>query len=185
MTVDVPAYLASTGALLRGHFQLASGRHSPEYIEKFRIMEDPVATAALCGLIADRFRSAQPAVVVGPAMGGVILAFEVAKQLGVRAIFTEKDSSGRQVFDRGFSLRDGEKVLVVDDVLTTGGSVRQVLELVSNTGAAVVGVGFLIDRSGGAVDFAVPIFACHTMSIDSYDADSCPLCEKGLPLVIT
>ena len=183
--VDVPGFLESTGALLKGHFQLTSGRHSAEYIEKFRIMEDPVATEALCGLIAREFRPAMPAAVVGPAMGGVILSFETAKQLGVRAIFTEKDPDGRQMFDRGFKLGDGEKVLVVDDVLTTGGSVRQVLDLVRATGAEVLGVGFLIDRSGGGVDFGVPFFACHTMPIESYQPGACPLCEKGLPLVVT
>jgi orotate phosphoribosyltransferase len=183
--VDVAGFLESTGALLTGHFQLASGRHSARYIEKFRIMEDTAATQALCGLIAERFRPSLPAVIVGPAMGGVIIAFETARQLGVRAIFTEKDPDGRQFFDRGFSLTRGEKVLVVDDVLTTGGSVRQVLDLVAATGAELIGAGFLIDRSGGGVDFGVPFFACHTMSIESFEPASCPLCAKGLPLVIT
>ena len=101
------------------------------------------------------------------------------------AIFAEKDAAGRLSFDRGFKLAPGEKAVVVDDVLTTGGSVRQVLELVRATGAEIAGVGFLIDRSGGAVDFGVPFFACHSMSIESFDPAACPLCEKGLPLVET
>jgi orotate phosphoribosyltransferase len=183
--VSVESYLQTTGAVLTGHFRLASGRHSAEYIEKFRIMEDPSATVPLCGMIATHFRSQDPTVVVGPAMGGVILAFETARQLGVRAIFTEKDRDGRHVFDRGFQVREGDRVLVVDDVLTTGGSVRQVLDLLRKIEANVVGVGFLIDRSGGSVEFGLPTFACHTMTIESFDPASCPLCEKGLPLVET
>lgn len=182
--VDVPAFLESTGALLNGHFKLASGRHSSQYIEKFRIMEDPVATTALCGLIADHYRPSSPVTVVGPAMGGVILSFETAKQLAVRAIFAEKDSAGGLVFGRGFKVAPGERVLVVDDVLTTGGSVRQVLNLLRDAKADIVGVAFLIDRSPG-VDFGVPYFACHAMAIDSFDPASCPLCEKGLTLVET
>ena len=183
--VDVEAFLQSTGALLTGHFRLASGRHSAQYIEKFRIMEDPVATVALCGLIAERFRPTNPATVIGPAMGGVILSFETARHLGVHSLFTEKDADGRHILDRGFQVKAGERVLLVDDVLTTGGSVRQVLDLLRGLGAEVIGVGFLIDRSGGAVDFGVPSFACHTMSIESFDAAACPLCEKGLPLIET
>lgn len=183
--VSVESHLEATGAVQEGHFRLASGRHSARYIEKFRIMEDPVATVALCGMIADHYRPSAPTVVVGPAMGGVILAFETARQLGVRAIFTEKDADGRHIFDRGFEVRPGDRVLVVDDVLTTGGSVRQVLDLLRGLDANLLGVGFLIDRSGSAVDFGIPFYACHTMLIESYDPVSCPLCAQGLPLVIT
>lgn len=182
---DVDALLRSTGALLQGHFLLTSGRHSGTYIEKFRIMEDPQATAALCGMIADHFRSAGVQLVVGPAMGGVILAYETARQLGVRAIFAEKDASGRLVFERGFSVQPNQPVLVVDDVLTTGGSVQRVLELLQESKARVVGVGLLVDRTDGAVDFGVPFYACHTMRIESYPAAECPLCRQGLPLVAT
>jgi orotate phosphoribosyltransferase len=148
-------------------------------------MEDPVATVALCGMIAEHFRGQNPQCLVGPAMGGVILSFETARQLGVRAIFAEKDSAGRLMFDRGFKVAPGEKVVVVDDVLTTGGSVRQVLDILRDLGADILGVGFLIDRSGGKIDLGVPYFACHTMTIESFDPASCPLCEKGLPLVET
>jgi len=115
----------------------------------------------------------------------VILAFDTARQLGVRSIFAEKDAAGRLVLERGFRVRPGERVLVVDDVLTTGGSVRQVLDLLRGAGADILGVGFLIDRSGGGVDFGVPFYACHTMSIESFDPASCPLCVRGLPLVET
>ena len=183
--MDIDALLRSTGAVLTGHFRLTSGRHSGTYIEKFRIMEDPAATTALCGLIAARFRDAGAGVVVGPAMGGVILAFETARQMGIRSVFAEKDAGGRLVFDRGFAVAPGERVLVVDDVLTTGGSVKQVLALLRDLRADVVGVGFLVDRTAGGVDFGVPFFACHRLAIDSYEAGECPLCVQGLELVET
>jgi orotate phosphoribosyltransferase len=183
--LDVDTLLRSTGAILEGHFKLASGRHSGVYIEKFRIMEDPRATSALCEMIADHFRDAGATVVVGPAMGGVILAYETARHLGLRNIFSEKDEDGIHHFDRGFSLQPGQPVLVVDDVLTTGGSVRRILALLAEAGAKVVGVGFLIDRTNGAVDFGVPFYACHRMEVASYTPEECPLCREGLELIET
>jgi orotate phosphoribosyltransferase len=182
---DVDALLRSTGAILEGHFKLASGRHSGVYIEKFRIMEDPAATTEMCGMIAGHFRNSGATLVIGPAMGGVILAYETAKQMGLHGIFAEKGEGGRLIFDRGFEIAAGQPVLVVDDVLTTGGSVRQVLALLDEVGAKVVGVGFLIDRTSGGVDFGVPFYACHAMQVESFAADACPLCALGLPLVET
>jgi orotate phosphoribosyltransferase len=182
---DLEALLRRTGAILEGHFRLASGRHSGTYIEKFRIMEDPPATTVLCGMIADHFRDAAPSVVVGPATGGIILAYETARQLGVRNIFAEKDAEGGMFFDRGFAIEAGQSVLLVDDVLTTGGSVKKVLDVLHEAGANVVGVGFLIDRTNGGVDFGVPFYACHSMSIASYSEGSCPICTQGIPLVQT
>jgi orotate phosphoribosyltransferase len=183
--VDVDSLLRSTGALLEGHFKLASGRHSGIYVEKFRIMEDPEATSAMCAMIADHFKDAGATLVIGPAMGGVILAYETARHMGLRSIFTEKDKDGVHYFDRGFAVEPGQPVLVVDDVLTTGGSVKRVLSVLDETGAKVIGVGFLIDRTNGAVDFGVPFFACHSMSVESYAPDECPLCKQGLELVET
>jgi orotate phosphoribosyltransferase len=185
MDVDVDSLLHSTGAVLEGHFSLASGRHSGVYIEKFRIMEDPKATSALCEMIAGHYRDAGATLVVGPAMGGVILAYETARHLGLRSIFSEKDKVGLHYFDRGFSVTPGQPVLVVDDVLTTGGSVRRVLTLLEEAGAEVVGVGFLIDRTNGAVDFGVPFYACHRMEVESFAPEDCPLCRQGLPLIQT
>jgi orotate phosphoribosyltransferase len=181
---DVDALLRSTGAVLEGHFKLASGRHSGTYIEKFRIMENPPATSELCAMIADHFRDAGATIVVGPATGGIILAYETARHLGLTSIFAEKGPAGL-MFDRGFQVEPGQPVLVVDDVLTTGGSVRQVLSLVDEAKAKVVGVGMLIDRTDGGVDFGVPFYACHSMNIESFAADDCPLCRGGLPLVET
>lgn len=183
--MDVDSLLRSTGALLEGHFKLASGRHSGIYVEKFRIMEDPAATSAMCAMIADHFKDAGATLVIGPAMGGVILAYETARHMGLRSIFTEKDKDGVHYFDRGFAVEPGQPVLVVDDVLTTGGSVKRVLSVLEETGAKVIGVGFLIDRTNGAVDFGVPFFACHSMSVESYAPDECPLCKQGLELVET
>ena len=148
-------------------------------------MENPDATSALCKVIADHFRDAGATVVAGPAMGGVILAYETARHLGLRNIFSEKDKDGVHYFDRGFAVEPGQPVLVVDDVLTTGGSVKRVLSLLEQSGAKVVGVGFLIDRTNGAVDFGVPFFACHRMNIASYAPEDCPLCRQGLELVET
>ena len=183
--VEVDAILARTGALLQGHFRLTSGRHSASYIEKFRIMEDPVATTLFCSQIAGHFRDAAISVVVGPATGGIILAYETARQLGTRAIFAEKGPEGGLVFDRGFAVAPGERTLVVDDVLTTGGSVRQVLSLLTAAKADIAGIGFLIDRTNGGVEFGLPLFACHAMTIESYNPADCPLCRQGLPLVET
>jgi orotate phosphoribosyltransferase len=183
--IDVEALLRSTGAILEGHFRLTSGRHSGVYIEKFRIMEDPKATSALCGMIADHFRGAGAAAVIGPAMGGVILAYETAKQLGLRGFFAEKGREVGLIFERGFSIQPGQPVLVVDDVLTTGGSVKQLLSLLQAARAKVVGVGMLIDRTNGGIDFGVPLYACHHMDIESYPPDDCPLCRQGIELVET
>jgi len=183
--IDVEALLRSTGAILQGHFKLASGRHSDTYIEKFRIMEDPVATEVLCGMIADHFRAQGVTLVVGPATGGIILSYETARKLGVHGIFAEKDGTGDFFFDRGFAIEPGQPVLVVDDVQTTGGSVKRVLSLLHAANANIIGVGSLIDRTNGQLDFGVPYYACHSMNIASYAPDECPLCAKGHALVET
>lgn len=167
-----------------GHFGLASGRHSPVYVEKFRLLERPGYTEPLCRLIADRFRADKPDLVAAPTMGGIILSYEVARLLGLRGIFAEKDAGGRY-FGRGFEIGPGERTLVVDDVLTTGGSIVDVIGAVRRAGGEPIGVGVLVDRSGGAVDFGVPFYACATLDLPSYDSASCPLCDAGTPLVET
>ena len=174
--------LLETGTLLEGHFLLTSGRHSGAYVEKFRILQHPAYTQELCSLLVQESRALDFDVVAGPTTGGIILAFEVARQSGVRAIFAEKQGEGR-VFRRSLALSQGERVLVVDDILTTGGSLRLVLDEVARWGAEPVGVGVLVDRSSPPPDFGVPLFSCLRLPIPSFDAEDCPICREGLPLV--
>jgi orotate phosphoribosyltransferase len=173
----------STGAVLDGHFLLTSGLHSPVYWEKFRILEHPEYTQKLCAMIADRFRREHVDVVAGPTTGGIILAYEVAKQLGVRCIFAEKEESGLRAFRRGFVLNPGERVLVVDDVLTTGKSVKEVLEAVAEKNGCVVGIGVLVDRSEHDLNLGYPLFSCLRSVTPAYMPEDCPLCKAGIPLV--
>lgn len=186
MTDRPAALLREAGALMDGHFRLTSGRHSPQYVEKFRLLEQPEQTAELCRLIAERFRGDGPQVVAGPTTGGIILSYEVARQLGVRGIFAET-SNGRREFGRGFELAPGERTLIVDDVLTTGGSVRDVIEAVRRAGGIPIGVGVLVNRAGpgGGDAFGLPFFACLEMDIPSYDESACPLCREGVKLTDT
>jgi len=178
--------LQDSGALLEGHFQLASGKHSQRYIEKFRLLERPTQTEALCRMIAEWARPLKPQLVAGPTTGGIIISYEVGRLLGVRGIFAEKGNgqSGR-AFERGFVIAPGERTLVVDDVLTTGGSVRDVIDAVHRAGGEIVGVAVLIDRTGGKIDFGAPFFACLTLDVPAYDADDCPLCAQNIPLKLT
>ncbi len=179
--------LREAGAMLEGHFQLSSGRHSGLYVEKFRLLERPPQTDALCGMIASWAKQHRPDVITGPTTGGLLVSYETARHLGLRSIFAEKDESGGRSFGRGFQIAPGERVLVVDDVLTTGGSVRDVVDAVRRVGGEVVGVAVLIDRSGGSVDFGAPLFACLRLDLPTYEPGprTCPLCEQGVPLTIT
>lgn len=187
MTTEAEKLLRDAGALLEGHFQLSSGKHSRLYIEKFRLLERPPQTDALCRMIADWARDRSPDLVAGPTTGGLIISYEVARHLGLRSIFAEKNEDGSpgRSFLRGFAIEPGERVLVVDDVLTTGGSVRDVLDAVRGLGGEVIGVAVLVDRSAGRVDFGVPFFACLELDLPTYPPDSCPLCEAGAPLTVT
>ncbi len=182
---DHLAELEARGALLRGHFQLASGRHADTYIEKFRILQWPDLTGALCKEIAVHF-AGQANLVAGPTTGGVILSYETARHLRLRSVIAERkeEGSGRE-FRRGFEIGPEDRVLVVDDVLTTGGSINEVLEALAARGATAVGVGVLVDRSGGKVDFGVPFYACLTVDVASWTPSECGLCRQGVPLVVT
>ncbi|MBI2979581.1 MAG: orotate phosphoribosyltransferase, partial [Chloroflexi bacterium] len=165
-----------SGAILHGHFLLASGLHSPIYWEKFQVLQFPDYTARLCRMIASHFRKQKIQVVAGPTTGGIILAFEVAKQLGVRGIFAEKEGNGKRTFQRGFSIASGERVLIVDDILTTGGSIREVVTPVANHGGILVGIGVLVDRSEQKIDFGVPFFSCLRSITPTYQPANCPRC---------
>ena len=177
--------LRASGALKEGHFVLSSGRHSDQYIEKFDLLRQPTATSDVCRLIANRFRDQKIDVVAGPTTGGVILAFEVARQLGVAAAFAERSTNretGRE-FRRGTTFPAGSRVLVVDDILTTGGSLRETLEALAAHPVDIAGVAVLVDRSSGDADVPVPYMALATMNIETWDAAVCPLCARGEPVV--
>ncbi len=180
---NVEEIFEKSGAILMGHFLLASGLHSPVYWEKFKVLQFPNYTEQLCRMIADHFREQEIQVVAGPTTGGIILAFEVARQLGVRGIFAEKEGTSERAFRRGFSINSGERVLIVDDILTTGSSIREVMAAVTNQGGIVVGVGVLVDRSEQTVDFGVPLFSCHRAITPTYTPENCPLCAAQIPLV--
>lgn len=170
----------TTGALLEGHFILSSGLHSPRYVEKFRVLEQPIYTEILCKELAAKFRDDRITVVVGPMTGGIILAYEVGKQLGVKAVFTER-IDGMMQFRRGFKLKPSDRVLIVEDVVTTGGSVREVIEEVRKSGAEIVGLGCLVDRSNGKVKFDFPAQSLLRIDAVTFSADECPMCKSGIP----
>jgi orotate phosphoribosyltransferase len=170
------------GALLEGHFRLTSGLHSPGYLQCALVLQYP-REAETCGAaLADRVRGLSVDAVLSPALGGIVIGQEVARALGVRAIFAERQD-GALTLRRGFSLRPGEKVLVVEDVVTTGGSTRETIEVARAAGATVVGAASIIDRSAGNQSLDVPFYTLATVSLPTYQPESCPLCAAGLPLV--
>jgi orotate phosphoribosyltransferase len=173
----------TTGALKEGHFVLSSGRHSDRYIEKFDLLRQPRATSEVCQVIVERFQDQGMEVVVGPTTGGVILAFEVARQLGVAAAYAERTANSGREFRRGTTFSIAARVLVVDDILTTGGSLRETLAALTSHPVDIAGVAVLVDRSGGEVDLGVPYVALATMDIVTWDASDCPLCRRGEPVV--
>ena len=169
-------------ALLEGHFILSSGLHSDRYIQCALVLQHPRVAEELCSALAAKLRHLGATLVAAPALGGVIVSHEVARALGLRALFTERQE-GVMLLRRGFSLAPGEPTLVVEDVITTGGSTRETMAAVEQAGGKVVGVGALIDRSGGMVDLGVPKTALVTLSVQNYNPLDCPLCTSGLPAV--
>ena len=159
-----------------------SGRHSPVYWEKFRILQNPGYVTRLCNMIADHFRNQHVDLVAGPTTGGIILAFEVARQLGIRAVYAERAESGGRAFRRNQIISPGERALVVDDVLTAGGSIRDVIAAVTTLGGNVIGVGVLVERSEKSADFGVPLFSCLRTVAETYLPEDCPQCAAQVPL---
>lgn len=171
-----------SGALLEGHFRLTSGLHSPGYLQCALVLQYP-AHAEACGAeIAARVRSLGAQTVLSPALGGIVIGQEVGRALGIRAVFAERQD-GKLMLRRGFTLQPGEKVLVVEDVVTTGGSTRETIEVARQAGADVVGAASIIDRSGGQQNLDVPYFSLAKLSVPTYQPDSCPLCAAGQPVV--
>jgi orotate phosphoribosyltransferase len=169
-----------SGAFLDGHFVYTSGRHGRQYLEKFRLLERADHTEALCRMIAAAFVDSGAEVVAAPTTGGIIMAYEVGRILGVRGVFCERGEGGTgRVFRRGFTIGRGEKVLVVDDIVTTGGSLRDTFDAVQALGGEIVGVGVLADRSGGEVEVPYPYFACLEVGFETWTAEDCPLCAAG------
>ncbi len=175
-----------TGAYLKGHFRLTSGLHSPEYLQCALVLQHPEHAGHLGSLLAASLKklapSPAPRVVVSPALGGVVIGHEVARALGARAIFTERDASGKMILRRGFFVEPGEAAVVVEDVVTTGGSTREVVECLIAAGARVVAAGSVIDRSGGRADVGVPRVSLVTLTVTAYPPEQCPLCEQGVPV---
>jgi orotate phosphoribosyltransferase len=172
----------ASGALLEGHFRLTSGLHSPRYLQCALVLAHPASAAALAASLASRVASLGPTVVLSPALGGIVIGHEMGRALGVRAIFAERQD-GRLTLRRGFALGPDDRVLVVEDVVTTGGSTRETIEVARAAGATVVGAASIVDRSGGQTDLGVPYHALLAMAVPTYDPAVCPLCADGLPVV--
>lgn len=175
-----------TGAYLRGHFLLTSGLHSPEYLQCAKVLQYPKYSELLGQAMAEHFQRTDGRridVVAAPAMGGLIIGHEVARALGARFIFTERDGDGKMTLRRGFAVQPTESAVVVEDVVTTGGSSREVIELLRAEGVEVIAAGSIIDRSGGRADIGVRRVALATLSVVIYAPEICPMCNQGFPLV--
>jgi len=176
-TVDLQAQLSRVGALLEGHFQLSSGRHSDRYVQCAKLLCLPHEAETACAALADRLAPLRPDIVVGPALGGIIVAHEVARRLGTPALFTER-KDGVMTLRRGFAFEPGQRVVVVEDVVTTGGSVKEVIALLREMGVEVLAVGSLVARSDQS-PFDVPYESLTHINVESWEPESCPLCASG------
>lgn len=179
---EVLKLLEQTNALKKGHFRLTSGLHSSQYVQCALLLKEPQIAAKVCGQLADQFRASEVDIVVGPALGGIIAAYEVARSLNVPGIFAEREN-GQMTLRRGFSVQKGQKALVIEDVITTGGSSQEVVELLEKLGADVVGVGSIIDRSNGKNKLTVPYKSLIKLNIQTYEPAECPLCKQGLEII--
>jgi len=177
--MDVLTLFRSSGALLEGHFKLSSGLHSSGYLQCALVLQHPEHAAALGRALAGELAPLTPTVVLSPALGGLIIGHEVGRALGVRAIFAERVEK-ELMLRRGFSLSSADRVVVIEDVVTTGLSTRETIAVATAAGATVAGAGAIIDRSGGASNLGVPFYALETLSLPTYQPDSCPLCAKGV-----
>lgn len=178
---DLSKVLLESGAILRGHFLLTSGRHSDTYFEKFRVLEQPPVLSALCAEISEAFRDKGIDLVAGPTTGGIIIAFEVARQMGLKSLYVET-VEGVKTLRRGAEVPDGARILVVDDVLTTGLSIKETIEALKSRGGSVAGVGVLIDRSPSPIDFGAPCHSAYKVEAESFAPDQVPEWLAALPI---
>jgi orotate phosphoribosyltransferase len=172
-----------SGAYLEGHFRLSSGLHSSGYLQSALVLQHPGAAASLAQSIAAHVKSWNANVVLSPALGGLIIGHEIARALGVRAIFAERAGGTALMLRRGFSVAASDRVLVVEDVFTTGKSTRETIEVARQAGAPIVGAAAIVDRSGGTINFGVPSFALVRLEVPTYEPETCPFCAKGIPVV--
>lgn len=170
-----------TGAFLQGHFKLSSGLHSGQYLQCARVLQHPEYAEKLCAGLAERFSGLKPNIVIAPAVGGILVSYEVARWLKAKSLFTER-VSGRMTLRRGFEISKKDKVLVVEDVITTGLSTKEVVEVVKSFGASVIGVGSLVDRSKEKIAFGAPFENLLKIDIPTFEPNTCPLCKNKIPL---
>jgi len=178
---EINEILIKCDVLLEGHFLLTSGKHSNKYLQCAKLFQFHDYSEAISKELADKLKKYNADVIIGPAIGGIILAYEVARQLGLKALFAEREN-GVMKLRRGFEIKNGSRVIVVEDVVTTGGSVKEVIDLVESMGSTVVAVGSVIDRSNGLVEFKCPFESVLRVDVEAFDADKCPLCKQGLPV---
>ncbi|PIQ82654.1 MAG: orotate phosphoribosyltransferase [Candidatus Omnitrophica bacterium CG11_big_fil_rev_8_21_14_0_20_64_10] len=179
---EVSRIFRASDAWQTGHFELTSGKHSQDYFQCAKVLQYPTLASRLCEALAEPFFVDEPTCVAAPAMGGILVGYESARHLGVRSIFAER-KEGKLQFRRSFQVGPQDRVLVVEDVVTTGGSVHEVVTLARDAGATVVGIGAFVDRSGGWASFDVKFHALLSLQVKTFDRDNCPLCKEGVPLV--
>ncbi|MCK9328254.1 MAG: orotate phosphoribosyltransferase [Candidatus Cloacimonetes bacterium] len=174
--------LKETKALLQGHFLLTSGKHSEYYVEKIKIINNPKYVDLLCDKLANLLKDIECDVIVGPAYGGIVLAYEVAKKLKKKFVFTQRKNEVMTIRS-GFDIKAGDKAVIIEDIITTGGSVKEVIELLNSKQINIQAIGCIVDRSGGNAKFDHKLVALHTMNIETFEENECPLCKQNIPLV--
>lgn len=176
---EILEIFGKTGGLLKGHFKLSSGLHSGDYLQCALVLQHPGYAEKLCSQLATNFKKDKPTCVVAPALGGVLVSYEVARALGARSIFTER-VDGKMTLRRGFVITKKDRVLVVEDVITTGLSTKEVLDVVRSQGADIIGVGSIVDRSGKDIDFGVKSISLLKLDLPVFPPEDCPLCKRGI-----
>lgn len=179
---DILKVLEEAGVLLKGHFLLTSGKHSERYLQCAQLFKDPEYSRIISKVLVEKYKEEKIDLVVGPAVGGIILAYEVARQLNVRNIFMEREN-GKMTLRRGFDIKEGERVLVVEDVVTTGGSVKEVIDVIKEMGGTIIGVGSIVDRSSNNRKFEEELKSVIKFNIETFEPENCPICKEGKPVV--